>query len=131
MLRVAHLLLVDDDVDVCWILRELLEGEGHAVRVAHDGEAGLRLLGESRPDAIVLDVEMPKLDGPSMAYRMFVHNAGLENIPIVLLSGVQDLQATAWRVGTPYYLGKPFDFEALVSMVGRAVVERELPRPPA
>jgi hypothetical protein len=41
-----------------------------------------------------------------------VHNAGLENIPIVLLSGVHDLQATARRVGTPYYLGKPFDFEA-------------------
>jgi DNA-binding NarL/FixJ family response regulator len=50
--------------------------EGHVVRVANDGEAGLRLLDESRPDAIVLDVEMPRLDGPTMAYRMFVHNAG-------------------------------------------------------
>lgn len=125
----AHLLVVDDDVDVCWMLRELLEREGHVVRVANDGEAGLKLLDESRPDAIVLDVEMPRLDGPTMAYRMFVHNAGLENIPIVLLSGVHDLQATARRVGTPYYLGKPFDFEALMSMVGRAVVERGLARP--
>lgn len=127
----AHLLVVDDDVDVCWILRELLEGEGHAVRVANDGEAGLRLLEESRPDAIVLDVEMPRLDGPSMAYRMFVHNAGLENVPIVLVSGVKDLQRTARRVGTPYYLGKPFEFGELMSIVGKAVAERELPRPPA
>src|SRR6202042_2203042 len=105
-LRMAHLLVVDDDVDVCWMMQELLEREGHVVRVANDGEAGLRLLDESRPDAIVLDVEMPRLDGPTMAYRMFVHNAGLENIPIVLLSGVHDLHATAQRVGTPYYLGK-------------------------
>ena len=127
----AHLLVVDDDVDVCWMLQELLEREGHVVRVANDGEAGLRLLDESRPDAIVLDVEMPRLDGPTMAYRMFVHNAGLENIPIVLLSGVHDLHATAQRVGTPYYLGKPFDFEALMSIVGRAVVERGLARPSA
>jgi DNA-binding NtrC family response regulator len=128
---VADLLVVDDDLDVCWMLQELLEGEGHAVRAAHDGQEGLRLLEKSRPDAIVLDVEMPLLDGPGMAYRMFVHNAGLENIPIVLVSGVYDLCSVARQVGTPYFMGKPFDFGALKSTIDRSLVERALPRPPA
>jgi DNA-binding NtrC family response regulator len=129
-LCVANLLVVDDDLDVCWILRELLEGAGHTVRVAHDGQEGLKRLEESMPDAVVLDVEMPILDGPGLAYRMFVHNVGLENIPIVLVSGVYDLQSIARQVGTPYFMGKPFDFGVLLSTLGRSLDERALPRPP-
>ena len=126
----ADLLLVDDDLDVCWMLQELLGGEGHTVRTAHDGQEGLKLLEESRPDVIVLDVEMPCLDGPGMAYRMFVHNAGLENIPIVLVSGVYDLTSVARKVGTPYFMGKPFDYGVLKSTIDRSLAERALPRPP-
>ncbi|HEY1587266.1 MAG TPA: hypothetical protein VGH63_16335, partial [Polyangia bacterium] len=80
-------------------------------------------------DLAVLDVEMPLLDGPSMAYRMFVHNCGLENIPIVLVSGVFDLPHVAARVGTPYFSAKPFDTAEMMSLVDRALTEHALPRP--
>lgn len=125
----AGVVVVDDDDDVAWLLQQLLELQGHTVRVAHDGEEGLRLLRQRLPDVAILDVEMPLLDGPSMAYRMFVHNCGLENIPIVLISGVFDLPGVAARVGTPYFTAKPFDTGAMMNLVNRALTERALPRP--
>jgi DNA-binding NtrC family response regulator len=124
----AHLLIVDDDSEVTASLRLVLERH-HVVKVAGNGEEGLRLLNERRPDLILLDVEMPVLDGPDMAYRMFVEDAGREKIPIILVSGVPNLERVAQRVGTPYYLLKPVDIEPLFEIVQRALIERRAPRP--
>jgi DNA-binding NtrC family response regulator len=125
----ADLLIVDDDVDVSWILTQVLLLEGHTVRVGYDGEEGLRLLKERVPDLVLLDVEMPILNGPSLADQMFVHNLGLENVPIVLLSGVADVEAVAEQVGTPYALAKPFAATQLLALIDRALGERGLSRP--
>ena len=125
----ADLLIVEDDEDVSWMLEQLFVDRGHTVRIAADGEAGLRALREYMPELVILDVEMPVLDGPAMAYRMFVHNLGLENIPVVLMSGVFDLRGVAARVGTPYFTAKPFDIAKMMALIERALVERALPRP--
>jgi DNA-binding NtrC family response regulator len=125
----AELLIVDDDLDVVWILEQVLMQAGYVVRVAYNGEEALRSLHERYPDLVILDVEMPVLDGPGLAYQMFVHNCGMENTPIVLLSGVFDIEAVARRVGTPYFLGKPFNPNDLMRMVRRALVEQAVPRP--
>lgn len=125
----SDVLVVEDDPDVSWALVELLESEGHVVRAAEDGMQGLRCLAERLPDVVLLDVEMPRLTGPEMAYRMFVNNLGMENVPIVLVSGVAGLRDLAGRIGTPYFLPKPFDLHRLLDMVARALRERELPRP--
>ena len=74
-----------------------------------------------------MDVEMPILDGPGMAYAMFVHDMGLENVPVVILSGVPNLKEVASRVGTPYFLGKPYRLEQIVALVQRALAERIAP----
>jgi DNA-binding NtrC family response regulator len=124
----AQLLIVDDDCDVTETLRMVLEHE-HTIRAAANGEEGMRLLNDRRPDLILLDVEMPVLDGPGMAYRMFIEDAGRERIPIVLVSGVADLEGVAERVGTPYFLLKPVDVEPLLALVRRALVEQTPPRP--
>jgi DNA-binding NtrC family response regulator len=125
----GDLLLVDDDLDICWVLKELLELHDHDVRVAHDGLEGLNVMRQRLPEVVILDVEMPVLDGPSTAYRMFVLNTGLENIPIVLVSGFFDLAKVAIRIGTPYYLAKPFDVGELIALIERALLDRALPRP--
>jgi CheY-like chemotaxis protein len=93
-------------------------------------EHGLRLLHERAPDIVLLDIEMPILDGPGMVTRILVHDAGLEEIPVVLLSGSPELTRVAREVGTPYFLGKPYTYERLMDLVGQALRERAPPAPP-
>jgi DNA-binding response OmpR family regulator len=126
---VANLLIVEDDPDIAELLAAELAGEGHAVRVAHDGQEGLRLVAERHPDLVLLDVEMPFLTGPQMSSEMLVHDLGEEEIPIVLLSAVINLYKVAARVGTPYFLPKPFTVDALSRLVAKALVERHPPAP--
>jgi CheY-like chemotaxis protein len=127
----ADLLIVDDNEDLGDLLEEILVDAGHHVRRAANGEQGLLELNNRAPDLVLLDVEMPVLDGPSMAYQMLVRDCGLEAIPIVLLSGVVGLEHVAARVGTPYFLGKPYSMEDIIAMSERALRERVPPVPRA
>jgi CheY-like chemotaxis protein len=128
--RMAELLVVDDDADIAQLVELFLVGEGHRVRVAYDGEAGLSALRERLPDVVVMDIDMPILDGPGMAYRMLVEDCGKETIPIVIVSGNMNLPQIARRVGTPYTLSKPFGPAELVRLTDRALTERTPPCPP-
>ena len=127
----ADLLIVDDDRDQARLLGEVLAHHGHQVRLGRDGEDGLRELAIRQPDAVLLDVEMPLLDGPGMAWQMFVRDCGLETIPIILVSGAADLERIAARVGTPYFLAKPYALDALTALCDRALTERAPPVPAA
>jgi len=126
---VADLLIVDDDLDSAEALADILRVEGHEVRVGYDGREGLRLARERYPALALLDVEMPHLDGPGMAFHMFVHDMGLENVPVILLSGVANLADVAMTVGTPYFLSKPYRYERLMTLVDRALSEGVAPTP--
>lgn len=75
----ADLLIVDDDADTTEALEDVLASEGHRIRVARDGVEGLASVRSGRPDVILLDVEMPRLTGPEMAYQMLVRDAGDED----------------------------------------------------
>jgi CheY-like chemotaxis protein len=123
----AEILVVDDDRDTADTLADVIGMQGHEVRVAYNGLEGLRALDVHLPDVVVLDVEMPKLDGPGMAYGMLVEDLGREQIPIVISSGVVDLPAVAARVGTPYYVQKPVSLPALLLVLDRALVEHRAP----
>src|SRR4051794_37532238 len=125
----SELLIVDDDDDLSEILQEALEMHGHHARRAINGARGLKELQTHVPDAIVLDVEMPEVDGPAMALAMYMHDEGLENVPIVLVSGIVGLPAIAARVGTPYFLAKPYSLAALTALCDRALAERQTPHP--
>ena len=124
---VAIFLIVDDDRDIVEMLRQLLILEGHTVLTAYSGQDGIDALRTCRPDAILLDVEMPILSGPDMAYRMFEHNCGDELLPILILSGASDVNLIAKRVGTPYFLCKPYKIDALLSMLDRILTEHIAP----
>jgi CheY-like chemotaxis protein len=100
----ADVLVVDDDPDLREVLAAILVGLNHTVRMARNGEEALALLDERLPDIVLLDVEMPVLDGPGTAYRMLIRDMGKENIPIVLLSAFIDLHLVAEKVGTPYFV---------------------------
>jgi CheY-like chemotaxis protein len=126
----ANILIVDDNSDTVELSASLLESAGHRVTKGRNGEEGLKsLLAGALPDCVVLDVDMPVLGGPGMAHRMVLHDAGEEKIPIVLVSGRDDLSDVARRVGTPYFLRKAtHEYGAtLVKLVERALSERRAP----
>jgi FixJ family two-component response regulator len=126
----ANVLIVDDDFDIAEASKELLESAGHQIGVGHSGEEGLASLsGAALPDCLLLDVDMPVLNGPGMAHEMLLHDAGEEKIPILLVSGRNDLPAVAARMGTPYFLKKAStDYgEVLLRILDRALSERHAP----
>ncbi|MCZ7682660.1 MAG: response regulator [Sandaracinaceae bacterium] len=97
----ADVLIVDDDGDLAEVTAMILESAGHRTRRAADGREGLDRLRERLPDVVVLDVEMPHQSGPDLAYRMLVEDAGMERVPVLLVSGCIGLDEVAVRVGTP------------------------------
>jgi DNA-binding NtrC family response regulator len=126
----ANILVVDDDRDVAAALVTLLELDGHLVRSAEDGLAGMKAMNAYLPEVVYLDVDMPRLNGPDFAYRLIVEDAGKDQIPIILVSAVPNLVQVAQEVGTPYFVRKPFSLDAIEAMLARALKERRAPHPP-
>jgi CheY-like chemotaxis protein len=125
----ADILIVDDSSDIRSLIGAIVEAAGHNIREAGDGRRGLEAVTERAPDLVLLDVEMPVLNGPEMAYQLFLRNRGDEKIPLILQSGIVGLLEIADMVGTPYFLQKPYSPEALLEMVARALQEQIAPRP--
>jgi two-component system response regulator MprA len=121
----VRVLVVDDDPGVRESLRRSLAFNGYAVDVAADGEQALRRIGEQRPDAVVLDVMMPRMDGLAACRAL---RAGGDDLPVLLLTA---RDAVADRVagldaGADDYLPKPFALEELLARL-RALLRRTRP----
>jgi DNA-binding NtrC family response regulator len=130
----GDILLVDDDEDYGEAFADILCFKGHTVRLARNGEEGLKLLHAAHPEVVVLDVDMPVLTGPEMAFEMLLRNVGKEKIPIIFISGNVDLREIAARVGTGYFLMKPAELRVILALIDRVLVERRAPtwpRPPS
>ena len=113
----AGVLVVDDHAPIRDLVRLVLEGEGYAVQEAADGAAALRRARAAPPGVILLDLEMPGLDGPGFlaAYR-----AGPgPHAPVVVLTAAPEAGRRAAALGAAGWLGKPFDVAALRTVVAR------------
>ena len=75
-LRMSRILVVDDDPDILALVRFKLEAEGHEVLTASDGEAGLAAIRQHRPDLVLADWTMPRLNGVEMLARRRATNRG-------------------------------------------------------
>ncbi len=117
--RLAHILVIEDDLETREALAELLWTRGHQVRLAQDGEEALHALRCAHLDCMVLDVEMPALDGVEMARQLAPDTRA--RTPIVLFSGRKDLADVASRVGTPYFLAKPGTAAVLAELIETAI----------
>jgi len=126
----SHLLIVDDEEAVCWALQKALTKKGHHLAVASSAEEAFRLVAQQVPDAIVLDVRLPGLDGLS-ALGQLRELTG--NAPIIVVTAFGNL-ATAVRAvegGAFDYLAKPFDLDQALDTVARALKRRELQATPS
>jgi two-component system cell cycle sensor histidine kinase/response regulator CckA len=116
MARPRPVLIVDDDNATLAAERELLAESGFRVVEAHDGAEALRMVQEDPPAGVVLDVQMPGMDGPSFAREL---RMALRRVPLVILTGVPDPRREADRCNAEAFLSKPFDANELVSVVRR------------
>ncbi|HEV3407189.1 MAG TPA: response regulator [Gaiellaceae bacterium] len=125
--RALRVLVVDDEAPIRLLCRVNLEAEGMNVLEAPDGPSGLELARSERPDAVLLDVMMPGLDGWTVAERLLADEETRE-IPIVFLTARADLRdrARGMDLGGLGYVTKPFNPVELASLVREVVgaVER-------
>jgi DNA-binding response OmpR family regulator len=121
------ILIIEDNVRLATNLRDLLELEGHAVAVAHDGEEGLRRAISERFECIILDLNLPKLDGLSVCRRLR-EDTCVVPVPILMLTarGSKKDVVTGLDMGADDYLAKPFDIEELLARV-RTLLRRTAP----
>jgi two-component system response regulator MprA len=120
-----RILVVDDDRAVRESLRRSLAFNGYQVDLASDGQAALDAVTAQRPDAMVLDVMMPRLDGLEVCRRM---RAGGDDLPILVLTArdaVSD-RVSGLDAGADDYLPKPFALEELLARL-RALLRRRSP----
>src|SRR3712207_3945574 len=121
----ARVLVVEDDGDIAGVLRRSLGMEGYDVRIAGDGETALSESSVFEPDAVVLDLGLPKLDGVEVCRRLRADG----DVPILMLTardGV-DSRVEGLDSGADDYLVKPFEREELLARL-RALLRRRPPR---
>jgi signal transduction histidine kinase/CheY-like chemotaxis protein len=122
----ARVLLIEDDPQSAELMRTQLSTAGYRVEVASSGEDGLFAAGTHPPDAIVLDVTLPGMDGWEVIRRLKADQC-LADIPVFFASIVDDRQAGI-ALGARDYFVKPVDQAALLGALARAVAARPTPR---
>lgn len=118
----AHILLVEDDAEVVGYARNVLEGKGFTLEVAGDGEAALVAYMTRRPDLILLDVFVPRIDGIRFARQLQEKFPG-DRVPIVVWTGAYEPESIGDLLATPHVLRKPAAAADLVEVVQRALGE--------
>src|SRR5262245_33448813 len=121
-----HILVVDDEEAICWSLRRALEGDGYSVSVAASAEEAMAAVAKKRPDAMILDVRLPGLDGLSALTRLRQETGGA---PIIVVTAYGNL-TTAVRAlegGAFEYLAKPFDLSQALEAIDRALSVADRP----
>ena len=115
-------LIVEDEVNIVDIVRFNLQREGYATLEAYDGEAGLALAREKKPDLILLDVMMPKMMGFDVCRAL---RAEGDNVPVIILTAREEEEdkILGLEIGADDYITKPYSFRELLARV-RAVLRR-------
>jgi CheY-like chemotaxis protein len=119
------ILVVEDDMDLLQMVKTMLQGVGE-ITLARDGQEALDLLKNGfRPDVIVTDLMMPRVDGLTLA-KTLKNDPNIGNIPLVMLtakSGPMDM-ITGINAGARHYVTKPFKAADLIDKVKKALTAR-------
>jgi CheY-like chemotaxis protein len=116
--RPRPVLIVDDDDALLDLEQSVLRDHGIPVTTARNGAEALIAMQQDPPALIVLDIQMPGVDGPSFAREL---RQQLRHIPLVVLTAAADPRREADRCNAEAYLAKPFDADELVRVVRRFV----------
>ncbi len=118
-------LVVDDDRNICELIRLYLEKEGFSVVMAYDGQSAIELFKETTPAVVLLDVMLPKMDG----FQVCREIRRISNIPIIMLTAKGETfdKVLGLELGADDYMVKPFENKELVARI-KAVLRRYDPK---
>lgn len=119
-----RVLVVDDDAQIVHAVQVRLEASGYEVIAAQSAEHGLTLAQSATPDVVVMDVQLPRMDGLSALTELHA-TAPNENTPVVVLSACSNEKKHALELGARYFVDKPFSAKTLL-----AAIESSLNRTP-
>jgi len=120
----ARVLVIDDEPDVVRLILKVLSGRGHIVQTARDGASALTLVNQAPPDVILLDSDLPKIDGAEVCRRIKT-NAVTERIPIVMMTtSYIDMYDVGADGGPDAFVVRPFAREVLANVVDRILFRR-------
>ena len=126
-----HVLLVEDEQTLAMIIKDTLEGQGFRIRLAKDGEEGLQCFFHEKPDVLVADVMMPRMDGFEMVRRIRRSDAVTPVLFLTARSAVNDV-VDGFELGANDYLKKPFGMQELIvrikALAGRVLSPTQPPR---
>ncbi len=125
-----NILVVEDDLNLGFLLVELLENEGFSVKLCRDGQMGLQALQRNRFDLCILDVMMPKMDGFTLAEK--IKNEASE-LPFLFLTAksLKEDKLRGYACGAEDYITKPFDEDELLCKIQVIMRRTEEPTQPA
>lgn len=120
----AKILIADDDRNICELLRLYLVKEGYEICIANDGESAVQMYEREKPDLLLLDVMMPRMDGWEVCRK--VRAAG--NTPVIMLTAKGETfdKVLGLELGADDYMVKPFDTKEVVARI-KAVLRRCTP----
>jgi len=122
----ARILVVDDEPDIVRVVVKIMEARGHQVTTARDGVEALERIAIDPPDLLILDLNLPRLDGYEVCKRV-KSDARTARMPVVMMTAayvsVEDAR-TGQRVGADEYVIKPFLREVLIHNVERLLEAR-------
>jgi len=120
----AKVLIVDDDSNICELLRLYLEKDGYETIVAYDGEQAIKKYEQVNPDLILLDIMLPKLDGWQVCREIRKKS----QVPIIMLTAKGETfdKILGLELGADDYVSKPFDTKEVMARV-KAVLRRSMP----
>jgi len=122
----AQIMVVDDSLTVRRVTQRLLERHGYEVLQAKDGVDALRQLQDQKPDIMLVDIEMPRMDGFDLT-RNIRGNAATRDIPIIMITSrtAEKHRRLAFDLGVNDYLGKPYQEDELVALIRRYLAQRQ------
>ena len=130
MSETINILLAEDERTLAMIIKDTLDGQGFHVTVADDGEQALRLFDDHKPDVLVADVMMPRMDGYELVRRIRKSDQQTPVIFLTARSAVNDV-VHGFEMGANDYLKKPFGMQELIvrikALLGRACTVTQQP----
>jgi two-component system cell cycle response regulator DivK len=126
-----HILYIEDNPENRLLVRRILEAEGYSVLEATDGPSGLESAARTRPDLILLDINLPEIDGYDLA-RRFRNTPGLQQVPILAITAnvMQGDRERTLEAGCDGYIQKPIDVDRLPEQVRAALQKTSTERRP-